>query len=75
MKWISVKDRMPINNEDILLFVKEDNIASKVYVGRLKEYKENKVFTVYGWDDSCFSHSPAFESITHWMPLPEKPNA
>jgi len=58
MEWISVKDRLPEDGEDVLFYY--DYISIGWY--------EDEWF--YDSEDK-FS---AELDITHWMPLPESPN-
>lgn len=84
--WISVKDRLPDEEEDVLLLVREVE-----YYGRYGGEKENvyrDVFTGWRIDDEwattyCHGHRKLEEesehypncehAVTHWMPLPEPP--
>lgn len=86
MEWISVKDRLPNEEEDVLVLVR--NIE---HYGRHKE-KRNIYRDVYvGWivDDewaTVYCHgfqylnkeSEKYQNeeyeVTHWMPLPKLPN-
>lgn len=67
-EWISVKDRLPEINKDVLMyFAVENNMA----VGFLQEIDEHITFwCAYpdgGWWTDCECEP------THWMPLPEPP--
>lgn len=61
--WISVKDRLPEPEEEILLY---DRDSVKHYVlgwlRKKKGYNKAKWFVTNGY--------VADESITHWMPIP-----
>ena len=60
--WISVKERLPEDDSDVLAY--------------LRTGEEGRIFTAnYAkgvWFD-CIFNTPATESTTHWMPLPEPP--
>ena len=60
MKWISVKDKMPSIGE-LCLTTNKEEYCIKVYRFGILEH-----FT-------CENCSIDHESVTHWMPLPEKP--
>ena len=69
-KWISVEDRLPEDNLNVLVYAIGDNensvIAMTDYTHKMYGYN------IEGW------HSPwqyfFYEyKITHWMPLPEPP--
>ena len=69
-EWISVKDRLPEINVDVLVFDK--NISLK-YVAKIIEDENSngilcKFFIPFPYDVD-FSHG----NVTHWMPLPEPP--
>ena len=71
-EWISVKDRLPDNKEYdwVLAQVVEDN--GFMHIPRVMEYRQlrNDWFEdTYGW---LSEHNGLF-SVTHWMPLPERP--
>ena len=71
MEWISVKDRLPEFNKEVLMYSPDDYfdcgngyivtgmvVDANTYRGR----GENDI-KLYGVPDGC----------THWMPLPEPP--
>lgn len=73
-KWISVKDKLPANNEVIILLVEKDG-RKWVTVGMYSidpvitsAFDKKVVWYVYPHESYEFD---AF--ITHWMSLPEKP--
>lgn len=65
MKWIDVKVKIPNKDEYVLLY---DSHLNLVYEGKLLP------------SDFFYSHRSGYSKdiddceITHWMPLPEKPN-
>ena len=61
IEWISVKDRLPAFNEDILFVAPKPN---GVRVGRF--YRASHKFISTG---AKFSKC----DVTHWMPLPKPP--
>ena len=60
--WISVEDRLPEKNEDVLTFHNEGYIDVCIYEFRADE----NVFMV---TDTCV----VLEKVTHWQPLQEPP--
>lgn len=62
--WISVKDRLPIKGQWVLLF---DGIPP-ADIGRLDS--DNKYFDLIG----SFGEKTPLKDVTHWMPLPEPPD-
>lgn len=60
-QWISVKDRLPMNYIEVLVF---DAVKKIPCVGAMNSYGE---WEVHGCRTSNLN-------ITHWMPLPEAPN-
>jgi Protein of unknown function (DUF551) len=61
MEWISVKDRLPNMGIDVLV------------------YSKDRIFHAW-WDNISSSHdwydiqnTWIIEDVTHWMPLPKKP--
>ena len=56
-EWISVKDRLPMKNDRVL-----------VYRPEMKESDVGAVSVQFGWN--CRRNKT---DITHWMPLPEPP--
>ena len=57
-EWISVKDRLPMKNDSVL-----------VYRPEMKESDVGAVSVQFGWN--CRRKKT---DITHWMPLPEPPS-
>lgn len=67
MKWIKVEDRLPKNDNMVLVFMRDVVSPSMVIVRYMPERKK--------WDSYGFNHPYGIASlITHWMPLPEEPN-
>ncbi len=78
MEWISVKDRMPEEGKDVLLYGKlehqEDFDIHKAVFHKdvdvndeinKKRYSESQFWEAdWGYD---------FDKVTHWMPLPKPP--
>ncbi len=81
MEWISIKDQIPEPGIEVILLAskKEDWIydgdkkhyQNKQFIGYLGKYSSDDVSCVFGDGFVPF----VIEEITHWMPLPEKPNA
>lgn len=63
MKWISVKDQLPEKEVYVLVITKEKAYAI-AFLSQFNGKKEWSIFDTH-WID--------FEDVTHWMPLPEKP--
>ncbi len=68
--WISVKDRLPPKHEDVLVYVdrKLNKYYSNEYINLTWINTDNG-----DWDAGGFQQDDDREFITHWMPLPEKP--
>lgn len=62
-EWVSVDERLPQNNEQVLMYSAKWNIAEAGSYW-------NKHFWVY----SEIGDGYIAENITHWMPLPAPPN-
>lgn len=71
MNWIKCSDRLPEDDKTVLAYIKNEGI----YFGN---------FSIKGFSDDTFGFYAAttgssewfydIDLITHWMPLPEKPN-
>jgi hypothetical protein len=62
--WISVKDELPQEHIDVLVFDK--------YGTRAVAYYCNEEGEVY-WDTNDDELSTIFEDVLYWMPLPDRP--
>lgn len=74
MEWISVKDRPPMYDVRVLL-AKQYNYSNKNMVGvhigiRYKTDKHGEHYLAEGCDIGS-----QHDLVTHWMPLPELPEA
>ena len=84
-KWISVKDRLPPDLEEVLILVKETE-----FYGQYKEFSKSYFCQYIGCVDDgdwftvwCHGHRYIKDTakepysdkleVTHWMPLPEPP--
>lgn len=62
-KWVSVKDRLPKDGQDVLAYLndgEETRIAPCHYFNGV-------------WFDSVMNCVAVLQDVTHWMPLPEPP--
>lgn len=72
-KWISVKDKLPTQNEDVLTYsvVPDEEVGedySPFYVGF---YEGGYFYSTYDYyEDDAYLSLPY---VTHWTPLPEPP--
>lgn len=62
-KWISVSERMPEDESDIIVYC-DDGEESRIVACNY----DNGV-----WFDCVFNTVMVFKNITHWMPLPKPP--
>lgn len=63
-EWISVKDRLPENNEIVLCWRNKDGC----FVGRYVTLQDTK-----DWYAFVAAGGRVVVGTTHWMPLPEPP--
>jgi len=66
-EWISVKERLPENDDWVLIWYRDKDGDYYPTVGR---FKENGCWST-DVDANDFAYPP--EEITHWMPIPEPP--
>ena len=76
MEWISVKDRLPEDDQHVLVYHAEDfhitvGYFESDYVQYYIESDGSKFYTDDGWETEI-SWAPKGD-VTHWMPLPEPP--
>ncbi len=60
MNWISVKDRLPDNHQEVMICT-ESGIRVEIF------YSDAEQFL----DSHCYE--TLLKYVTHWMPLPDKP--
>ena len=61
--WISAKERLPMQHQDVLTFDKSNNIAIQSFDYTLPEDGDIRAY-----------FSDCGNWVTHWMPLPEPPH-
>ena len=62
-EWISVKDRLPENDQWVLCFMKDKSF------GTLRVFQWN--YIDWQWNDGNKWYDE--NDVTHWMPLPQPP--
>lgn len=76
MKWVSVKDRLPEESQEVLAYgygeIAQAYLLAGNWCGSCSVTDMMKDGFVY--DRTIVQQGGAFDFITHWMPLPEKPS-
>lgn len=69
MEWISVKDRLPDKQKQVLVYDHGKGIITQGF-----KYQHSNVWHVTTYMDSIniFTGEVAI-NVTHWMPLPDEP--
>jgi hypothetical protein len=68
MEWISVKDELPQEDVNVLLYDGNEVFCGNHYLAKNNE----SCFGTQACDGTCYGWYEKNE-ITHWMPLPEPP--
>lgn len=72
-EWISVKDRLTKQGVDVLIFPPKSHLKTEpVYTAHRRQWEERHDTWEYIWTGSVYH--VVWDSITHWMPLPDPPN-
>jgi hypothetical protein len=69
MEWISIKDRLPEQNQNVLIIDIHKRMATAIY-SKEKECWDPGYFDCWDTDHCC---GRELDETTHWMPLPEPP--
>jgi len=75
MEWISVKDRLPENDDEVLIYVGIDIVQAYLLNG----YWKGSVLVTDNMNDgyvlnrTICKQGDHFDFVTHWMPLPNPP--
>ncbi len=72
MDWISVKDRLPENEEWVLALGRLEGLSRIAVVNCHKSFfGDDRIWSIIssecGWCNQCL------DDVTHWMPLPNPP--
>jgi hypothetical protein len=77
-EWININDKIPARLTPVIIYAPKHNDYA---IGKIAIY----IACFCDWIDSCkhwhflpqphAPHDISFEDVTHWMPLPEIPNA
>ena len=75
MEWISVKERLPDENIEVLICICEDIVQaySDGKNWRGSRYVRDHMSDGYVGDSKIIKIGSPHDWVTHWMPLPEPP--
>lgn len=71
-KWISVKDRLPDEEENVLVWKKGYSQMGAFRVSDRRGLENFYLINDWGWGERDIVLK--LDGVTHWMPLPETPN-
>lgn len=76
--WIPVSERLPGKNGDYLVFIRSPFGGWREVAGFAKDGGEVNEYDLGGCENVWYDYDSeygyiAFESVTHWMPLPNPP--
>ena len=60
-EWISVDERLPEENTEVLIYCKTNNDKEVFFVDKIRYFRGIAIWQVWSG------------KVTHWMPLPELP--
>lgn len=76
MEWISVKDRLPEQYEDVLIYFERSGCMAVAYLSCPYASTDSPELWKCAFGDDCDGNDCYVDCITtpsHWMPLPESP--
>lgn len=72
-EWISIKEKLPKNNQKVLVFSKDGRILypekGHVFVAECKKYGRNVVV----WNTYSAAYETEMVDVTHWAKFPKPP--
>lgn len=76
MNWISIDDKLPELNQEVLVLEQAYGVGGNYYtntaIARYISYGRKRYFVKsLGYDVRNKRGSWLFEDVTHWMPMPE----
>lgn len=72
--WVSVKDRLPEQEENVLICEHKFGVRYPgIYIGYIDHLNKWMFFGEDG-EKAYWIHNPDYYTITHWMPLPSPPS-
>jgi hypothetical protein len=76
MRWISIKDKLPELNQEVLVLEQaygvKGNYYTNVAIARYIPYGRKRYFVKsLGYDKHNKRASWVYDSVTHWMPMPK----
>ena len=77
MEWISVKDRLPEEGVEVLIYCNPDIVQAVFSVGYWKGSFDVTDYMNDGFvpDRRICKQGSDYDYVTHWMPLPEPPKS
>lgn len=78
-EWISVKNAVPPDNREVLVLhhITDCDYPPSISIGWRVVFKNGRIKWKYnewcGTSILCIENEKGFNTLTHWMPLPEAP--
>ena len=68
MEWISVKDRLPPDEEDVMFWRNPGGFSVGCYFPEIEQWQDG-----LDVDNDAVAEMVGAHFVTHWMPLPPPP--